>query len=439
MYVAFDDTDSRHWMCTTFLATEIVRTLSEYDLIGLPRLVRLNPAVPWKTRGNGALCLRFGKGVGERRLIGEIGDKKVFSYARSNDEPTMDEMLPPCMAELEKWSQLDDSDPGLVLASVPPSDDLYRRAVTRIITLDEAKSYLAVVGAKAIGLNKGRGIIGAAAAIAWRPLDRTYEVLTYRQERLWGTERDVSDKDVEQLDARFPSTFNNYDAAADRPAIKPHTTCPILYGVRGDSAWDLLSAKDSISSEKVDRWLLFITNQGTDDHIVHDWTELEPFSSYDIVGRVLTMPRTIEGGHVIFRMITERNSISLECAAYEPSKGFRDIIRALRPGDKIRTFGELRDIPRTLNMEKLEVICLARSMIKVSNPRCEVCGKRMRSIGRDQGYRCLDCGTRTKEAVMEEEKRDIRPGWYEPPVCARRHLAKPLKRSLQNIDNGRVA
>ena len=28
-------------------------------------------------------------------------------------------------------------------------------------------------------------------------------------------------------------------------------------------------------------------------------------------------------------------------------------------------------------------------------------------------------------------KRDLRPGWYEPPVCARRHLAKPLNEYCQ--------
>jgi len=52
MFVAFDDTDSLESMCTTFLATEMIKALGVYDLIGLPRLVRLNPAVPWKTRGN---------------------------------------------------------------------------------------------------------------------------------------------------------------------------------------------------------------------------------------------------------------------------------------------------------------------------------------------------------------------------------------------------
>ena len=88
MYIAVDDTDSIRGNCTTFLATEIIRELSsDFDLIGNPRLVRLNPAVPWKTRGNGSLILRFGKGAGERHLIGKIDGKDLYCYEESVDVP----------------------------------------------------------------------------------------------------------------------------------------------------------------------------------------------------------------------------------------------------------------------------------------------------------------------------------------------------------------
>ena len=80
MYVAVDDTDSVKGNCTTFLATEIIKELSDLDLIGNPRLVRLNPAVPWKTRGNGSLVMRFGKGIGGRRRIGMLDGKDFCCY-----------------------------------------------------------------------------------------------------------------------------------------------------------------------------------------------------------------------------------------------------------------------------------------------------------------------------------------------------------------------
>ena len=57
MYIGLDDTDSREGMCTTYLCTLILRELRGMALrVGLPRLIRLNPNIPYKTRGNGALC-----------------------------------------------------------------------------------------------------------------------------------------------------------------------------------------------------------------------------------------------------------------------------------------------------------------------------------------------------------------------------------------------
>ena len=53
--------------------------MENYDVIGNPRLVRLNPNIPWKTRGNGAISLQLGKGSKKKKKIGEIDDKDVFS------------------------------------------------------------------------------------------------------------------------------------------------------------------------------------------------------------------------------------------------------------------------------------------------------------------------------------------------------------------------
>ena len=80
LHIGIDDTDSVKGGCTTWLATEIIKELSDFDLIGSPRLVRLNPNVPWKTRGNGAVSFTFGKGKGNKKKIGEIGGSNIFSF-----------------------------------------------------------------------------------------------------------------------------------------------------------------------------------------------------------------------------------------------------------------------------------------------------------------------------------------------------------------------
>lgn len=60
MHIGFDDTDSIRKGCTTYVAALLVEELEKLGvtLVDYPSLVRLNPNVPWKTRGNGALCLR---------------------------------------------------------------------------------------------------------------------------------------------------------------------------------------------------------------------------------------------------------------------------------------------------------------------------------------------------------------------------------------------
>jgi tRNA(Ile2)-agmatinylcytidine synthase len=429
MYVAFDDTDSTTSMCTTYLATEVVRALRDHDLIGMPRLVRLNPSVPWKTRGNGALCLRFGTGAGAKQRIGSIAGEDVFCYPRPLRPADPDEVLERCARLLQRWSRTQEgASPGLVVSRTPPSPRLYWRTAREVVPKLEVEEELRRIGARTFELAGGRGIIGAAAAMSWRPRDRTYEVLAYRARERWGTARQVDAEDVGRLDSEFPSTFNNYDHLAERPAIVPHSACPILFGIRGDDPLVLPKAMRSVRSEGAERWLVFVTNQGTDDHIVRRWRELRPWSSYQVEGEVSSGPRTIPGGHVIVRL-RYRGGGELDCAAYEPSKEFRDVVRSLIVGDKVLVLGELRDRPRTLNLEKLKVLSLAKGERKASNPICPRCRKAMGSMGRAGGHRCKRCGLKSREGPrMEDAPRSLRPGWYEPPVRARRHISMPLKR-----------
>src|SRR5579884_2228619 len=61
VHIAFDDTDSRLGRCTTHLAFKITGRLRAMGvkLVDYPLLIRLNPNIPWKTRGNGAVCIRI--------------------------------------------------------------------------------------------------------------------------------------------------------------------------------------------------------------------------------------------------------------------------------------------------------------------------------------------------------------------------------------------
>ncbi|HUV25059.1 MAG TPA: tRNA(Ile)(2)-agmatinylcytidine synthase [Methanomassiliicoccales archaeon] len=428
MYVAIDDTDSKSWMCTTFLAEQLIASLPDYDLIGLPRLVRLNPAVPWKTRGNGAICLRFGRGAGQNRPVGEIEGKEVRAFERSTESADRQQLFDVAMGLVEDWARVGEgASPGVVVSPVKPKQELYWKAVRDLVL---KKDVVEILPPEAVwgGLNDGRGVIGASAAMSWRPKDRTYEILAYRKRDRWGTERIVDKRSIISMDRSFPSTFNNYDYHENKIVICPNSPCPVLYGIRGDNPDDLLQARKMLMSEEGNSHLLFLTNQATDDHVIYRWKELSPNRSYSIRGKVISQPKDLSGGHTIVTI--ETTAGPLDVTAYEPTKRFREIVRSLLPGDSLRVVGELREKPRTLNLEKLELLDPTTQWKKVSNPSCPSCGKRMKSTGLGKGYRCRRCGTRAEEssAVILPIERNLGSGWYEPPVSARRHLSKPLKR-----------
>jgi tRNA(Ile2)-agmatinylcytidine synthase len=436
LWIGVDDTDSLRGMCTTFLAAEIVRELTEeYDLIGFPRLVRLNPNIPWKTRGNGAICLRFGRGVGRRTPIGELDGRPVWSFARAHGHDDPERVRDRVAQLVESRSEFREptTNPGFSILPKQPAATLYWKAVRRIVSKEEA---LAAVRSPGVlrEYKNGRGIIGALAATAWRPRDRTYEVLCYRDESRWGTPRVLESDSVKDMDRKFASTFNNYDYACDRIVIAPHSPCPILFGIRGDDASVLLAAMRTIQGEPPAGWIVFETNQGTDDHVLPA-PSFEPQTTVRVDRRVSGLPRTIRGGHVVVEMD------GLDAAAYEPSKGFRNIVRALRPGDRVRLVGSIRDEPRTLNIEKLEVLFLVEESRKLSNPLCLTCRKRAKSRGTAAGFRCSRCGQRfpASAAFMERVIRPLEPGWYEPPVGSRRHLSKPLSRRRARSDRPAAA
>src|SRR3989442_15938760 len=60
-HVGIDDTDSEKGGCTTYTATVLFQELFNRGLrpFDFPWLVRLNPNIPLKTIGNGALAIHF--------------------------------------------------------------------------------------------------------------------------------------------------------------------------------------------------------------------------------------------------------------------------------------------------------------------------------------------------------------------------------------------
>jgi len=423
-WLGVDDTDSVSGMCTTYLATEFLRA-TPFDLIGFPRLVRLNPNVPWKTRGNAAVCLRLGRGSGRPYLVGGFGESPLLAYPHGTPVRAQEAMAD-AFAFVEELAQFEDpkTNPGIYATVHRPPASFYRAAVTRIVPLASARK--AARGGELRGFGNQRGIVGAVAATAWRPRDRTYEVVSYRSPDRWGTPRHVEPRSVKEMEAAFPETFNSFDSTTGRSIIAPHSPCPVLFGIRGDRPERLPEAMRTIRGEAPERWLLFETNQGTDDHVLWRAPSPVPRTTVAATGTVASPPRMLPGGHAVFRI---SGRWTMDCTIYEPAKRFRDVALALHPGDRVTAIGSIRASPRTLNVEKLLIRRLVAVTQKVANPVC-ACGKRMKSAGRGHGYRCRHCGSTAPAtaATFVTVPRRVSIGWYEPPVGARRHLSKPLKR-----------
>lgn len=430
MWLGIDDTDSVRGGCTTHVLTELAASARDrgIDLIGLPRLVRLNPNIPWKTRGNAALSARFGHGTGERHAIGEVAGRPILSYDAGRELSS---------AEAEAWggaawevvtrlSRTEDSgtDPALILTRRAPPAAFYWRAVREVVAVDVARDWLDAASATYRTLGSPRGLVGALASVAWPSRRRTFELLSYRAPSEGNAPRQVDLASVLRAQQRWPSLFLCYDWTTRRLLVTPHTPCPILFGLRARSATALLRARSSIQSEAVDRWLLFATNQGTGDHLCkRPAGSLPPFSSSIVVGTVTGAPTVRPGGHVAFSL-QDRDGRRLECLAFEPTKTLPKVVRALAEGDRVRVWGSRKEDPG-FRLEGVEVLRWGRAEGPRRGPRCPACDRPTGSLGRDRGYRCPGCGRRwPPEAGRRSPRRPpFRRDVFHPTPSARRHLA----------------
>ncbi len=417
--MGIDDTDSRLGGCTTYTAAIIFekflkRGFTPHDF---PWLVRLNPNIPWKTRGNGALALHF---LVEKNRLNEA--KEV------------------ALAEVEKASDpsIPNTDPVVVFLQGPIPQDLTtfsQAALHDVLHVNDAKILARRTNADCHILKGTRGLVGALAAIGANFQENcTFEIVAYRTREYIGTPRRVESSSVKEMDERSRGeTFNNVDPETGRVLICPHGPDPVLFGIRGENPTSLIQAFQWIQvGEPIERLTIFRTNHGTDAHfkISRKTSELRLHQSAVVEGTVETRPRVLFGGHVVFSLIDETGSV--DCAAYEPTGSFRNVVRELLPGDRVIVFGGVRRGPSnrlTLNLEKVEVVNLVQA-IRYLNPSCKKCNRQCESMGRGQGFRCRKCGLRFphEALVAVVQSRRVEERVYIPPPRANRHLTKPMSR-----------
>ena len=421
MHVGVDDTDSTKGGCTTYVIAVLVEKLSRLGakFLDYPVLLRLNPNVPWKTRGNGALGFRI------------ECEENLVAAAKETVVETVEEL-----SDLGSKG----TDPGIVFvcrAQIPEKAAVFaNKAITKIVNLKEAKGLVAEIGGEALGYNTCRGIIGALAAIGKKfDGDYTYELIAYRTPKNWGLKRLVEKSSIFEMDRLTrPLTFNNVDLEKQRVIITPRGPDPILFGIRGESPENVKKAFELIKPlEPVERWVIFRTNQGTDEHIVRvsALRELGQYTNVAAKGFVSSKPRNVPLRHVVFSVKDESGEV--ECIAFEPTGNLRRVASKLIVGDKVEVYGAVRKRPKTVlltvNLEKINVLSLEPD-IRFQNPVCLKCCKRLESMGKGQGFRCKKCGMMFDciEKVRVVESRELKTGLHVTSIRSQRHLTKPLSR-----------
>jgi tRNA(Ile2)-agmatinylcytidine synthase len=414
LHIGIDDTDSPKGMCTTFLSYKIVKFLENQNIefIDYPSLIRFNPNIPWKTRGNGAVHLTI-KTKNPKKIKNKI-TRFVANYSDTKNG----------------------ANPGLVFyqnESIPESFHKFSNlALWKLISRKKAKQFVSENEIDSFYLGNGQGLVGAIGAIGYKFTDHTFELLSYRKKSQIGKKRIINKDSVRNMQsATFPDTFNSYDNERNRVLITPHGPDPVFYGIRGETAKSVITASAMVSAdEKLDGYMVFKSNQGTGDHLKNELQtdDMKPFTSGFLVGQVYNKPVTEKGGHVFFSV--EAKGKRIKCGVYKPTK-ITKIAQNLIVGDKIRIGGGIRKASkhheRVINVEYLDVLELAKNILP-TNPTCKNCNKKMKSKGNRQGFECIKCGSKLFSKSNLEIPRKLESKLYLPTVSAHRHLTRPYQR-----------
>jgi tRNA(Ile2)-agmatinylcytidine synthase len=421
MWIGVDDTDSSTEMCTTYIGIRIAAMASNM-IIGYPRLVRLNPNIPYKTRGNGAICFHLGEEGNKRIKVGHYAGKDIYSNGEEHPLHSSEEIKKTVISIVEELYVHGEpnTNPGIVFLKERPNPEFYLRCLREDVPIDDAKAAIDKIGGEYVQINIGRGIIGAAASIAWEPGLHTFELICYRGSIHVNLSRAEKLEAAKLCDA-YDGTFNNMDLENNTPSIFPRERTPVLFGIRATNPEILLTIFNDLQirfNQIPEDFLIYETNQGTDDHIRAGNGFRIDGAGIAVEGRIMGRPRRMRGGHLTGELASGNDTITF--LVFEPSKKFRNVFENLNEGDKIRLLGSVSR--GNVKVEKLEILSLSHIYRRIP-PVCDVC--HVKGTNRGSGnYLCSECG---KILLPEYEKvtRNIKEGRFQPPVSARRHLSMP--------------
>lgn len=397
--LGLDGVDAPHGGCTTHFAVFLLKRFEELfgdaiSLRGLPALVRLNPFIPWKTRGNAAVGLELSVDDSLVSALWEetkrLAEEYVDSLGWKPNGLGLAMVLEPRSSQLEALSSL------------------YERALTDVVD-ERALTKDQVIGcADNVELHGGAGVVGALAALGFLAKQKkrvTYELVLYRAIENVGKPRLVDEVSVGVAEASSRGRLiNNYNYEARRAVAVPRGPDPVLLGLRGLDIEALLEAASTLRiNESIWGRAVFVTNQHTDAHALpRKIRELRIYRAGLLEGVVSSEPEVGPGGHVSHELTDGTGAIDV--MYYAPAKPMSAVASRLKVGDLVRVLGGA--VPRSgggaiFNAQKLWLEAAAPE-VELLNPRCPGCGARLKSAGSRSGYKCERCKFRSSTRLPME-------------------------------------
>ena len=325
-WLGIDDTDHINGGCTTHTLYRLICDLPTKYAYQNPRLVRLWPFAAQRTRGNAAVAIEILTEDNEDELIAFLDN-----WWNENILPLKDQISISQDYQRKQYP----ADPGMVWYNTQPQDDFYWSAVTREVTINEVP--------KADFSWGGHGVIGASAAATWPGVNHTFEAISWRENKciVNSTRRDIDIAALELVDSD-PETFMSRDMRSKNILIAPRGNCPVLFGLRAKthSAAEknceiLISAA---KTEQVEGYIIFKTNQATDDHLTENKTGF--VTKINILKRGTVVIETQNQGKLL---------------AFGESGEVKLLSQWLQEGDLIE-FNGLKAIDQSVHLEKLRVL-----------------------------------------------------------------------------------
>ena len=391
-WLGLDDTDHLGGGCTTYSLFELVKNLPEQYSAGDFRLVRLYPFASKRTRGNAAVAVKI-DGENYQELLSFLD-----LWWKENILP-----LKGMVTQSDDYHRKQSpTDPGMVWFEEQPNENTYWECVTREVTVGEMPT-----ATKSWG---GHGVIGATAAIAWPSRDYTFEAISWRTKK---SVENCSDRKVDlvrlaEID-EDPNTFMSRDLRSNSVLISPRGNCPVLFGLRAKT---FESAKkgceflvESNNTESIEGYVVFQTNQATDDHLGDEMSSV--VDSIEIKKRG-TVKILCDNGD--------------ELMAFAESGDVKILAQWLKSGDKVQYNG-MKNEDSTIHLERLQVLSAAPDKHR---PKCSECDSTLKSMGKNQLLRCPKCRKKFADQWINIERNPPFSNWVQPPKDSMRHLSKPI-------------